>query len=109
LKRLSYRRVEPQLARHCQIKVVLQTSPQVRQLNCGNWSGNAAVLLRVQLLFARIDQDAVTVGEVLIIARLVRLAAIVEGDWIDPDVLDTFTLLLTIMFPNGFKKKETIL
>src|SRR5215468_11818902 len=91
--------VQPQLAGHRQVKVILQPAPQIRELHGRDRPGDAAVLFRVQLLFTGIEQHAVAVGEVLIVDGFVRLAAIVEGDRIRPDILVALALLLRIVPP----------
>jgi hypothetical protein len=67
-------------ARHGQILVILQPATKVCELHSGDRSRNAPVLVRVQFLLAWIDQDAVAVDIALIVDRLSRLAAVVEGD-----------------------------
>lgn len=74
-------RVQSQIARHRQILMILQTTPQVGQLNCRDWDWDATILFRVKFLFAGIDQRAIAVGEVLVVVWPAWLAAIVKGHW----------------------------
>src|SRR5262249_30265327 len=79
--------------------MILQAAPQVGELNGRDRARDAPILFRVKLLFAGIDQHAVAVGEILIVGGFVRLAAVVEGDRIDPDVLDAVALFLSVVSP----------
>src|SRR5262245_48424344 len=79
--------------------MILQTAPQVGKLNCRDRACNAAVLFRVKLVFAWIDQQAVAVGVILIVRGFVRLATVVEGDRIGPDVLYAVALFLSVVSP----------
>src|SRR5262245_33304994 len=91
--------VQPQLARHRQVQVILQPAPQIRELHGGDRPGDAAILFRVQPIFTRIEQNAVAVGEVSIVDGFVRLAALVEGDRVRPGILIALALLLRIVPP----------
>src|SRR5262245_17097929 len=79
--------------------MILETAPEVGQLNCRDGACDAAVLFRMKLLFAGVDQHAIAVGEILIVRGFVRLAAVVEGDRIDPDVLYAVPLFLSVVSP----------
>src|SRR5262249_25938107 len=91
--------IQSQLAGHRQVLMILQTAPQVGQLNCRDGTCDATILFGVKLLFAGIDQHAVTVGEVLVVVRPAWLAAAVESDRVGPDVLNAVALFLSVMSP----------
>ena len=79
--------------------MVLQAAPQISELDRRDWTSDAAILFRMQLVFAGIQQHTIAVDISLIGKGLVRLAAIVEGDWIGPDVLLALAYLLAIVLP----------
>ena len=62
-------------------------------------AGNAAILVRVQAILARINQHAVPIDETLIVGRPLRLLAVVERDALRPHVLVPFPLLLRVVPP----------
>ena len=90
---------EPEAAGERQVLVVLEAAAQVRELNRGDRPADAAVLIRMQLLLARIEQHAVAVDVALVVDRLSRLAAVVERDRVGPDVLVALALLLRVVLP----------
>src|SRR6185503_8489879 len=79
--------------------MVLQATAQVGELDRRDGTSNAAILFRVQLVFTGIQQYTIAVDISLIREWLVRLATIVEGDWVGPDVLLTLAYLLAIVLP----------
>src|SRR6478672_7220820 len=79
--------------------MVLQTASQIRQLDRRDWTSDAAILFRVQLVFTGIKQHAVAVDVALIGNRLVRLTSVIEGNRIGPNILLTLAYLLPIVLP----------
>src|SRR6185295_16609690 len=57
------------------------------------------MLFGMQLVFSGIQEDTVAVDISLVGKGLVRLAAIVEGDRVGPDVLLALAYLLAIVLP----------
>ena len=89
--------VQSEPTRHRQQRVILQAAAQVRHLDRRHRPRDAAILLRVQHVLARIDEDAITIDESLI--RL-RLRPVVERDRIHPHILIPIPhLLLAVVTP----------
>ena len=79
--------------------MVLEAAPEVSEPDCRAGACDAAVFCRMQPLFARVDEDTVSVGESLVLHRLPRLAPVVEGHGVAPHILVPITLLLRIVLP----------
>ena len=89
--------------------MVLQTAPEICELNGRDWSGDAAVLFGMKFVFAGIHQNTVAVNVALIIDGLVRLPAIVESDWVGPNILLALAHLLSIVLPvNAVPEKIVV-
>src|SRR5215813_9448651 len=79
--------------------MVLETTPEICELNSRDRSVDAAILIGMKLVFARIDQNTITVYVTLIVDRFIRLSTIVEGDRVGPDILFSFAYLLPVVLP----------
>src|ERR1051326_4045019 len=79
--------------------MVLQATSEIRELNGRDWSGDAAVLIGMKFVFARIDQPTVAVDVTLIVNWFIRLAAVVKRDGIGPHVLLSLAHLLPVVLP----------
>src|SRR5258708_3770815 len=88
--------------------MVLKTASQVCELNCINGSRNTTVLIGMYFLFTGVHQHAVAVDVPLIVQWLVWLPAIVESDWVRPDVLPALPNLLTVVLPVDTMPEEVI-
>ena len=79
--------------------MILQPAAQVRELDRRDRTGKPPIFVGMELLFARIDQDAVAIDIALIVERLVGLLPVVESHALRPDVLIAFPLFLRIVAP----------
>src|ERR1051325_1585702 len=79
--------------------MVLETTSKICELNRGDWPGDAAVLIRMQLVFTRIHQNAVAVYVALVVDWFVWLSAVVERDRVDPHILFSLAYLLPVVLP----------
>src|ERR1044072_5174876 len=86
--------------------MVLQATSEIRELNGRDWSGDAAVLIGMKFVFARIDQHTVAVDVTLIVNWFIWLAAVVEGDRIGPHVLLSLANLLPVVSPMDAMQKK---
>src|SRR6266705_2429591 len=92
-------RVEAELASHRQVLVILQAAAEIGELNGRARTSDASAFVRMKFLLTRIHEHAIAVGKALAAARLIWLAAIIEGYRVGPDILDAVTLLLAIVLP----------
>ena len=67
--------------------MVLQTAPEVGELDGGDRPGDAAVLFGVQPLLARIEQHAVAVDVALVVIDLFGCPRLSKVMRVGPDVL----------------------
>jgi hypothetical protein len=88
-----------ELASHRQVLVILQAAAEIGELNGRARPSDASAFVRMKFLLTRIHEHAIAVGKALAAARLIWLAAIIEGYRVGPDILDAVTLLLAIVLP----------
>src|SRR6185503_12174017 len=79
--------------------MVLQATPKVCELNCRDRPRYAAIVFRVKFVFPGINQNPITIYVTLIVEWFVWLAAVVERNWIGPNILFALPDLLPVVLP----------